>query len=297
VLVTTAIATLISFPAVRIRGLQFAIVTFSGAIAIEQLLFRNPKFTGAGGAATVPPPEIFGKPFGISSGVKGTYPYKPFGFFVLVVAILCALMVTNVRRTSAGRRMLAVRANERAAAAAGIHVPRTKLLGAALGGFIAACAGSLWGYSFQTFDATSFPAQRALGVIAFAYIGGIAMVSGAFIAGLLTSSGFFFVFMAYVQGDSSSPPVWQTFAAGVGMIVVAIKFPGGIASAGPAFRRFRSRLLARRSEPPPGTGGLDVDVRDLRIDDADLEAEMETIDLGSEGGPRRRSARRNPSPG
>jgi len=289
VLVTTLLATIISFPAVRIRGLQFAIVTFSGAIALEQILFRNPKFTGVGGAAVVPPPDIFGRPFGITSGARGTFPYKPFGFFVLGVAVACALMVANVRRTSLGRRMLAVRANERAAAASGIHVPRTKLLGAALGSFIAATAGVLWGYDYQTFDASSFPAGRALAVIAFAYIGGITMVSGAFIAGMLTSSGFFFALIS----TGNSPPKWQTFAAGVGMIVVAIKFPGGIASAGPALRRSWTRLRtsdARQRSTP----SLELDVAELRMDDADLEMDMELIDLGDGADGSRRSRRRKP---
>ena len=40
----------------------------------------------------------------------------------------CWLVVANIRRTGTGRRFLAVRANERAAAAAGINVARTKLL-------------------------------------------------------------------------------------------------------------------------------------------------------------------------
>jgi branched-subunit amino acid ABC-type transport system permease component len=252
ILGTTIIATLISAPAVRIRGLQFAIVTFSGAVALEQLLFENVKFTG-GAAAKVPAPKLFGKPFGIGSGKPGghdVYPYKWFGFFVLIVAVLSALLVTNVRRGSVGRRMLAVRANERAAAAAGIRVPRTKLLGAAIGSFVAATAGVLWAYSFQTFDASSFPSAMALAIIAFAYIGGIAMVSGAFVAGLLTSSGFIFTLLSKQGG---SPPKWQTFAAGVGMIVVAIKYPGGIASAGPALRAFVSRRRRRHDRAPSAT--------------------------------------------
>lgn len=290
---TTLIATIISFPAVRIRGLQFAIVTFSGAIALEQVLFRNPKFTGVGGAAKVPAPDIFGQPFGIGSGTPGgrdVYPFRPFGFFVLAVAILCALLVTNVRRTSVGRRMLAVRANERAAAASGIHVPRTKLLGAALGSFVAACAGVLMAYNYQTFDASSFPSQAALAVIAFAYIGGIAMVSGAFIAGLLTSSGFVFTLLS--GSSSGTPPKWQTFAAGVGMILVAVKYPGGLASAGPAIRRQWARLRSGewRTE---STKSLELDVAELRIDDISLEGDAEPIDLGF-GNEGRRGRRRSP---
>jgi branched-chain amino acid transport system permease protein len=281
--VTTVLATAISFPAVRIRGLQFAIVTYAGAIALEQLLFRNPKFTGVGGAAVVPPPEFFGREFGMTSGPRGSFPYKPFGFFVLAVAIACGLLVANIRRTTTGRRMLAVRANERAAAAAGICVPRTKLLGAAAGGFVAATAGVLWAYKFQTFDASSFPAARALAVIAFAYIGGIAMVSGAYIAGLLTGSGFVFTLI----GGEGSPPRWQTFIAGVGMVLVAIRFPGGIASSGPALRRMNTKLLARRGRMTVVDDSLRVDVGELRIDDSELEAEMALVDLGGASTSRR----------
>ena len=43
-------------------------------------------------------------------------------------ALLLALVVANIRRSSLGRRTLAIRSNERAAAAAGVNVARVKLL-------------------------------------------------------------------------------------------------------------------------------------------------------------------------
>ena len=235
--ITTVISAFLSFPAVRIRGLQLAIVTYSGAIAIEQILFHNPKLTGVGGFVTSPAPEIFGAPFGPGSGPKrtpGAFPYKAFGFFVLAVAVLCGLLVANVRRGAVGRRMLAVRANERAAAACGVHVPRTKLLGATVGCFVASCAGVLWAYKYIQFNSETFPASDALDFIALAYIGGIAMVSGAYIAGTFASAGIFFA----IWSGGSGPPRWQLLASGIGMVIVAVRFPGGLASAAPAVRRW-----------------------------------------------------------
>ncbi len=65
-----------------------------------------------------------------------------FGFLVLAATILLALLVANVRRSSLGQRMLAVRSNERAAAAAGINVRNTKLAGFGIAAFVAGMAGA-----------------------------------------------------------------------------------------------------------------------------------------------------------
>ena len=85
-----------------------------------------------------------------------------------------------------------MRANERAAAASGINVPRTKLIGAAMGSFLASTAGVLMAYKFVDFSNAGFEASHGLAVVALAYIGGIATVSGAFVAGILAPAGILF---------------------------------------------------------------------------------------------------------
>ncbi len=251
--VTTIVGTLASLPAVRIRGIQLAIVTVSAATAIEQVLFRSPTFTGLGGTAHVPNPRIFGVNLGIIPDGRGGYPNRTFGIMVLVVAVGCAVLVANVRRTATGRRMLAVRANERAAAASGINVPRTKLLGAGLGSFVASVSGVLMGYKFVDFSSVGFEAARGLGVVALAYLGGIATVSGAFVAGIMAPAGVLFT----VLGNNSSDS--QLLFSGIGLIVVAVKFPGGITSAGPAVRRLLARLATKTSPPDPPASGDELE--------------------------------------
>jgi branched-chain amino acid transport system permease protein len=243
--ITTVLGALVSFPAVRIRGLQLAVLSYTGAVAIEEVFFRNPKLVGLGSTATAPPPSLFGWDFGPASGrigQAGVFPYRPFVFFVLLAAVACALFVANVRRCRLGLRLLAARGNENAAAACGVRVSRTKLLGASLGCFLAACAGVLWAYKYIQFNERSFQAVGALDFIALAYIGGITMVSGAFVAGFFASAGLFYALIS-----NGHPPLWYGLAYGVGLIVVTIYLPGGVASLAPGLRR---RWAARRAGSP-----------------------------------------------
>jgi ABC-type branched-subunit amino acid transport system permease subunit len=135
-------------------------------------------------------------------------------------------MVANIRRSSLGRRFLAVRINERAAAAAGINVARTKLLGAALASFLAAVAGVMFAYkSGGSFNGGGLEAQTGLEALALGYLGGVGYVSGAVIGGLLAPSG---LAIALITGGTPSTNLF--LATGVGLILVTVLLPGGVAS-------------------------------------------------------------------
>lgn len=240
VVVTVAVGTLVSIPALRVRGVQFAIVTFSLAVVLDDLLFRSPTFVGRGGIAEVDAPALGGIRFGIFDG--GQFPSKRFGFVMLAVTLLCAALVMGVRRGALGRRFLAVRANERAAAAAGINVARTKVLGAAMAAFIAGVAGLMFGYKAMTFNGGGLSAQDGLQLLALAYLGGIGSIAGAVVGGVLAPSGLFAV---VVLGGGSS--IDQFLVTGLGLVVVAVKFPQGIAGSWQMLRRQIAESNARES--------------------------------------------------
>jgi branched-chain amino acid transport system permease protein len=240
---TVVVGTLVSIPALRVRGVQFAIVTFSLAVVFDDLLFRSPTFVGRGGIAVVEPPSIGGFELGIFDG--GQFPAKRFGFVMLAVTLLCALMMLGVRRGPLGRRFLAVRANERAAAAAGINVARTKVLGAALASFVAGVAGLMFGYKATTFNGGGLTAQDGLQLLALAYLGGIGSIAGSVIGGLLAPSG---VFAVVILGGGSS--IDQFLITGVGLVLVAVEFPQGIAG---SWQMLRARM-AREAGAGDGRG-------------------------------------------
>ena len=132
--------------------------------------------------------------------------------------------VARLRRSTLGSEMLAVRANERSAAGAGIDVVRVKLISFAIGSFIAGLGGSLIAY-FQgnvTFDA--FTTFVGLGVFATAYIGGITSVSGGLVAGLLAAGGL------NAKAADLLPDLgkWYAVISGIGLILTIVLNPEGI---------------------------------------------------------------------
>ncbi len=238
--VTTAVGTAIGIPALRIRGIQFAIVTLSAALVFERLVFRSPSFSGPGGLAHVDPPELFGLDLGILG--SGNFPNPTFGVILVWLTAGCALLVANLRRGSVGRRFIAVRLNERAAAAAGINVPRTKLLGAATASLLAGVAGVMFAYKSVDFTSAGLEAEEGLQILALAYVGGIGAVSGAVIGGLIAPAG-----LLVVALSSAEPSVDQFLLAGVGMVIVAVAFPAGLAGVG---TRLRAALRRPRRAAP-----------------------------------------------
>jgi hypothetical protein len=133
-----------------------------------------------------------------------------------------------VRRTGVGRRFLAVRANERAAAAAGINVARTKLLAFALSAAIAGIGGVMLGFKQVEVSSANFPFQASLVVLAFAYLGGITSINGGIVAGMLVGASVVPVTSNYFfKGTNIDSYVGML--GGVGLIVTAIVHPQGVA--------------------------------------------------------------------
>ncbi len=182
-----------ALPSLRTRGASLAIVTLASGLAIGEIFFQRPGWFGLDRTVkTSDPPSIFGLEFGPNSSFifgDGKIPTGAYGLFVFVIAAACCISVMRLRRSRLGEQMLAVRANERAAAAAGINVAAIKLSAFAISSFFAALGGALIAFNLGTYGPDSFGIFTSLTVLAFAYLGGISTVSGAITAGTLFSEG------------------------------------------------------------------------------------------------------------
>ncbi|WP_254807174.1 ABC transporter permease subunit [Streptomyces rapamycinicus] len=94
-----------------------------------------------------------------------------------------------MRRTRLGGQMLTIRANERAAAAAGINIAGVKLTGFGIAAGLAGTAGVLLGYQQKSLAFQNFDVFVSLTYVAVVYLAGISRVSGAVIAGLMVPAG------------------------------------------------------------------------------------------------------------
>jgi branched-chain amino acid transport system permease protein len=169
------------------------------------------------------------------------------GFGVLAVVVLTALFVARLRISGLGQRMLAVRSNERAAAAAGVSVRNTKFAAFGISSFIAGVGGVLYAYSLGSVSPERFGILIALGFVAFAYVGGITMVSGAVFGGLIASEGLVSYFTQDAIGISGT---WTLLMGGVLLLLNLVFVPEGIAGS-QYQKRKQKRAAKQRAAAPP----------------------------------------------
>jgi ABC-type branched-subunit amino acid transport system ATPase component len=215
------------------------VVTLASGLALEKFVFRNSSFVSPSGSL-ISKPTIFGLDLGVREGRN--IARLSFGILVVIFVTLACIMVTNLIRSGTGRRMLAVRSNERAAAAVGISVSATKLLAFAVASGLAGMGGCFIGYSRGQLSAESFSVFTSLTFLAFAYLGGITSVGGALVAGLSAPLGLMFVVM------DRNINLGQSYAllAGVGLVTTAIFNPQGVAGkTAEDFAKSRQRKLAK----------------------------------------------------
>ncbi len=180
VVATVPLGVLFAVPAVRSRGVNLAIVTLGLGTALELMLFNNGNLVGGFSGTEVGKPTLFGLDINAVEH-PDRYAWVCLGFFVLA-----ALAVASMRRGRSGRRLLAVRTNERAAAALGISVVGAKLYAFALAAGIAALGGVLLGFQKDTINyASEFTSFSSISAVAWAFIGGIGSILGPLIGATL----------------------------------------------------------------------------------------------------------------
>ena len=239
------------FPALRVRGVNLAIVTFAAAVAMEEFMFKNPAIGGLNGAPVDRPgcSASFGPndAAGVAIGDGGSQPVVR--VFCLVVA---AVLAATSSPTSAARRpgasCLAVRANERAAAAAGINVAGTKLLGVRHCGVRRRPRRRAVRLPVRLgHRRIASAASQSLTFLAFAYLGGISSVAGRGRRRL--AGGRRHRFTILDRWFDVDPGEFTLLLGGLGLILTAILNPEGIAG---GFARLASEASRARRRPRPG---------------------------------------------
>jgi ABC-type branched-subunit amino acid transport system ATPase component/branched-subunit amino acid ABC-type transport system permease component len=220
---TVPVGVLFALPAVRTRGINLAIVTLGLGVAIELMIFRNSAYTGNFKGTQVGEPSLFG--WNIDSI---SHPAR-YAFFALAVFLICALVIANVRRGPSGRRLIAVRTNERAAAALGIGVPGAKLYAFGLSAGIAALGGILLAFRLETIDYTQFTSFISILLVGLALIGGLGYLFGAMLGATLAAGAFGQQILNEVFGQSVGKYIG--LISGVSIIALVLLNPDGIARA------------------------------------------------------------------
>jgi len=252
VLCTIPVGLIVALPALRTRGVNLAVATMGMAVAIEYLILRNVELTTAGGldpGLIVHPPKLFGWPIDRVNHVER------YATLCVVLLALVMLLVANLRRGRAGRRVIAVRTNERAAASLGISVFGAKLFGFALGAAIAALAGVLLAFTTTTIVySENYGVEQSINAVVYAVIGGVGFVIGPLFGSMLAIGTLGPKILENVLGQDVAN-LFQ-IVGGFGLIVILLQDPNGLASqnirqARGAARRLRLDRLRVPEAPAP----------------------------------------------
>ena len=161
-----------ALPALRTRGVNLAIITLGLGLAVHALIFKNSAYTGGDQGTVVGPPTFLGIDIGALRHADR------YAVFTLLCFVGAAIAVTNVRRSRTGRRLVAVRTNERAAASLGVNVIAAKMYAFALSAAIAGLGGILLGFRANSIVYEQFDPLSSILVVSQAILGGVGYAIG-----------------------------------------------------------------------------------------------------------------------
>src|SRR5256712_3977420 len=174
--VGAAIGVLASYPALRLRGDFLAIVLIAvGEVSRVFVRVYEPIAGGNIGIGGVPSPFVF---------LGDRTARVAFALVALGLALLAFLFVERLSNSPLGRLLKSVRDDELVANVLGKRTPRVKAQVLAVGSGMAAVAGVLWGFWFQTVAADDFIPQTTFLVVAMVLLGGAANHRGALLGAI-----------------------------------------------------------------------------------------------------------------
>ncbi len=236
VAVTTALAALVTFPALRVRGEYLILLTLAFQMVIYGLMLSWTDLTaGRTGISGIPRPRVLGVPL--------TTP----GQFLPLIALATAAALAiawRVGESPFGRVLKALRDDERATLAIGKSVLRYKVAIFAISGGLAGIASALFAHYQAFINPFSFTLDRSIFLVALVVLGGTANLLGTLVGAVL------FVglpeVLRFLEARQDIVDAVRNLIFG-GLLVLFMRFrPEGLV---PEHSRVGRRRVARPAEP------------------------------------------------
>jgi branched-chain amino acid transport system permease protein len=227
-LATGLAALVIGVPVLRLRGLYLSMATLGWNAILVVMFNRLVELTGG------------------PNGLLGVAPFSIGGFrldtdlrefpLVWLVSLLVMLAILHVLHSRFGRALRAVATNELGAEALGIDSARTKLLFFVLSAGMAGIAGSLYVHINQYASPETFSISNSILYVVMVALGG----SGTFWGPVLGALIYTAVPQLLLDYEDA-----ELMLFGLGMLIVLIAFPRGLAGVPAALRDWHGGRQAR----------------------------------------------------
>lgn len=238
-----AVATAVGIPALRLRGLNLAIISLAFAVTVSSFLLDR-RYLGKRLPLRIHRPSLLG----LNLDDQRTHYYV-----VLVVLAIVAVAVLGMRRSRTARAFIALRDNEQAARSFGISATRARLSAFTVSGAIAGLAGALITFTERAVDPSRFTPDFGVSLFLAIVVGGFGSIAGPLL-------GAVYLGLLPLLGDTG---VLIGQFGGLGGLVLILAVGGGLSQVGVRVRDNLLRRVANRN-------GIVVPslVADLRTDGA-----------------------------
>ncbi len=197
---------------IRLGSLYVALTTLTFGLLVEALVFSQNFFENNGTGVSVSPPDFASSP-------------RTFAYLALTVFAIIAIFVVNLRQSTSGQALKAVRSSEAGSRTIGISVLKMRLLLAGLGAFVAGIGGAMYALSLGVALPSNYTTAGGELWLAVVVTLGIRSNVAALYAGL-ASSVLAGVALVYLPSSFSN---FIPIAFGLGAISVA-RYPDGVLS-------------------------------------------------------------------
>lgn len=165
---------IIGVPALRLRGDYLAIITLGFGEIIRVIILACDFTGGAKGLRGIP--TILPKGSDATSLALAKYSY------VFWLAVITVVVIWAFVRSRHGRAVIAIREDEIAAEASGIHTTYYKLFAFVMAAFFAGVAGSVYAHHIGVLDPGKFNFDYSVEILLMAVLGGLGSITGSIIA-------------------------------------------------------------------------------------------------------------------
>ncbi len=211
VVVTAFFGVVLAIPALKVKGSYLALLTMGfGEVVRIVMINWTPVTNGTAGVLGIQSPVIFGFAFDT---------LKKYYFLILVFVLLGLAYESIIIRTRTGRAFIAVREDNEAAELTGIDVTAYKIKAFVLSAIYCGIAGCLYAMMIKYVSPDTFVSNTSSVILWTAIVGGFGTVIGPVLGGII---------MQVLPEALRFLGDWRLVVYGLILLVVILRFPGGL---------------------------------------------------------------------
>src|SRR5438477_5499029 len=229
----TLVGLVIGYPALRLRGVYFAMVTVAFVEVIRLIAaIWMPLTRGNSGLSGIPKPNLLG----MTLTTKASQYYLALGLMAVTLLILWKL-----ERSRLGLIWKSIGMADQLAQSLGVNIANHKLLAFLLGCFFAGVAGAFYAHFIQFLFPPEFGFLMATNILVYNFVGGRGHIFGPIVGA---------IFLSLLSEPFRGSP-YETIFFSIAMLLTILFLPGGLITLPAKLGGLRWRRTASAPTPRP----------------------------------------------